>query len=60
MPGWLKSFTDYNPLSNLADAARNLINGGPVAHPVWMTVGWAAAITLATAPLAVAKFRRKT
>ncbi|MFF9847598.1 ABC transporter permease [Streptomyces litmocidini] len=60
MPGWLKSFTDYNPLSNLADAARNLINGGPVAHSVWMVLGWAALITLVTAPLAVAKFRKKT
>lgn len=60
MPGWLQTFTDYNPLSNLADAARNLINGGPVAHAVWMTLGWAAVITLVTAPLAVAKFRKKT
>ncbi|MER5962603.1 ABC transporter permease [Streptomyces sp. NPDC002057] len=60
MPGWLKAFTDYNPLSNLADAARNLINGGPVAHSVWMTLGWALAITVVTAPLAVTKFRKKT
>ncbi|WP_328944979.1 ABC transporter permease [Streptomyces sp. NBC_00250] len=60
MPDWLKAFTDYNPLSNLADAARNLINGGPVAHSVWMTLGWALAITVVTAPLAVAKFRKKT
>ncbi|WP_435970451.1 ABC transporter permease [Streptomyces sp. Qhu_M48] len=60
MPGWLKAFTDYNPLSNLADAARNLINGGPVAHSVWMTLGWALAITVITAPLAVTKFRKKT
>ncbi|MER7624279.1 ABC transporter permease [Streptomyces sp. NPDC126503] len=60
MPGWLETFTDYNPLSNLADAARNLINGGPVAHAVWMTLGWALVITLVTAPLAVSKFRKKT
>ncbi|MGI5483077.1 ABC transporter permease [Streptomyces lavendofoliae] len=60
MPGWLETFTDYNPLSNLADAARNLINGGPVAHSVWMTLAWAAGITLVTAPLAVARFRKKT
>ncbi|MEG3630026.1 ABC transporter permease [Streptomyces poriticola] len=57
MPGWLEEFTEYNPLSSLADAARNLINGGPVAHSVWMTLGWAVAITVVTAPLAVARFR---
>ncbi|MER8230670.1 ABC transporter permease [Streptomyces sp. NPDC101490] len=60
MPDWLETFTDYNPLSNLADAARNLVNGGPVAHSVWMTLGWSLAITVITAPLAVAKFRKKT
>ncbi|MEV6651130.1 ABC transporter permease [Streptomyces sp. NPDC051219] len=60
MPGWLQSFTDYNPLSNLADAARALMIGGPVAHSVWMTLAWSFGITVVTAPLAVAKFRRKT
>ncbi|WP_228447575.1 ABC transporter permease [Streptomyces paludis] len=60
MPGWLQWFTDYNPLSGLADAARGLINGGPVAHSVWMTLAWSAGITLVTAPLAVAKFRKKS
>ncbi|WP_434588794.1 ABC transporter permease [Streptomyces sp. A5-4] len=60
MPGWLQTFTDYNPLSNLADAARGLFIGGPIAQDVWMTLGWAALITLVTAPLAISKFRRKT
>ncbi|MER7955341.1 MULTISPECIES: ABC transporter permease [unclassified Streptomyces] len=60
MPGWLEAFTDYNPLSNLADAARAMINGTPVGDSVWMTLGWAVAITAVTAPLAVAKFRKKT
>ncbi|MEN8655377.1 ABC transporter permease [Streptomyces sp. 21So2-11] len=60
MPGWLQNFTDYNPLSNLADAARGLFSGGPIAQDVWMTLGWAALITLITAPLAISKFRKKT
>ncbi|MFI6683760.1 ABC transporter permease [Streptomyces sp. NPDC050485] len=60
MPGWLQSFTDYNPLSNLADAARGLMTGGPVAHSALMTVAWSVGITLVTAPLAVAKFRKRT
>ncbi|MFE3583355.1 ABC transporter permease [Streptomyces vinaceus] len=60
MPGWLQTFTDYNPLSNLADAARGLINGGAVAHPVTVTLIWSVAITAVTMPLAVRKFRQKT
>ncbi|AXE77604.1 MULTISPECIES: ABC transporter permease [Streptomyces] len=60
MPGWLQTFTDYNPLSNLADAVRGLMMGGPIAHSVWVTLGWAAVITAVTGPLAVAKFRKKS
>ncbi|MFF9480116.1 ABC transporter permease [Streptomyces sp. NPDC014733] len=61
MPGWLEGFTKVNPLSNLADAARALINGhGAVAHPALITLGWAAVITAVTMPLAVKKFRTKT
>ena len=60
MPGWLEGFTKVNPLSNLADAARALINGGPVAHSVWITLAWSVGITAVTAPLAVARFRKKT
>ncbi|GGX17204.1 ABC transporter permease [Streptomyces noursei] len=61
MPGWLEGFTKVNPLSNLADAARALINGqGAVAHPALITLGWTVVITAVTMPLAVRKFRSKT
>nr|WP_155073250.1 ABC transporter permease [Streptomyces taklimakanensis] len=59
MPDWLRSFTEVNPLSNLADAARHLVNGeGAVAGPATVTLLWAVAITAVTAPPAVARFRR--
>ncbi|GGZ21336.1 transport permease protein [Streptomyces inusitatus] len=60
MPDWLKTFADHNPLSNLADASRALINGGELASSVWATLGWAAAITVVTAPLAIRAFQKKT
>ncbi|GAA2611144.1 ABC transporter permease [Streptomyces tubercidicus] len=61
MPGWLQSFTEVNPVSTLADAARALMNGqGAVAHPTLITLGWAVAITAVAMPLAVSKFRKKT
>ncbi|MER6214035.1 MULTISPECIES: ABC transporter permease [unclassified Streptomyces] len=60
MPGWLQSFTDVNPLSNLADAARGLINGTPLGHSVWVTLAWSVGITAVTMPIAVRKFRQKT
>ncbi|WP_156725274.1 ABC transporter permease [Streptomyces apocyni] len=61
MPGWLQGFTAVNPLSNLADASRALINGtGAIAHPTLVTLAWAAGITLVTAPLAIRKFRSES
>ncbi|GAA2275493.1 transport permease protein [Streptomyces ruber] len=60
MPGWLRSFTEYNPLSSLADAARGLMSGGPVAHDLWVTLGWSVALTLVMAPVAIHKYRTKS
>ncbi|MFI1762959.1 ABC transporter permease [Streptomyces sp. NPDC020800] len=60
MPTWLQHFTDYNPLSTLADAARGLTTGGPVAHPLWVTLAWSVAITAVMAPVAIHKFRTKS
>ena len=60
MPGWLQGFTDYNPLSTLADASRGLMVGGPVAHDLWVTLGWSVAITAVMAPVAIHKFRTKS
>ncbi|MEU8851531.1 ABC transporter permease [Streptomyces sp. NPDC048564] len=59
MPGWLQSFTDVNPLSSLADAARGLMVGGPVAHDLWVTVAWSVGLTAIMAPIAIHKFRTK-
>ncbi|NGN66159.1 ABC transporter permease [Streptomyces sp. A7024] len=68
MPGWLEGFTKYNPLSNLADAARLLTQGDMPSNLVQHSLGtsvlwtllWAFAITAVTAPLAIRKFRSKT
>jgi ABC-2 type transport system permease protein len=52
MPGWLQAFVKVNPVSHLADAARDLMNntgGGAVA---WSLIA-IAAITLVFAPLAL-------
>ncbi|MFJ8474701.1 ABC transporter permease [Kitasatospora sp. NPDC094011] len=61
MPGWLQAFTKVNPLSALADASRALLNGqGAVAHPVMIVLIWSAVSTAIFAPLAVARFRKRT
>ncbi|MFZ3570893.1 MULTISPECIES: ABC transporter permease [unclassified Streptomyces] len=60
MPGWLQAFTDWNPISSLADACRGMMVGGPVAHDLWVTLGWTAVITAVMAPIAIRKFTTKS
>jgi oleandomycin transport system permease protein len=60
MPGWLESFTTYNPMSALADAARGLMTGGPIAHGLTVTLAWTAGLTLIMAPVAIRKFTKKS
>ncbi|MEU0114019.1 ABC transporter permease [Streptomyces bobili] len=60
MPGWLRNFTEFNPLSALADAARGLMIGGPVAHGLWVTLAWSAGLTAVMAPISIHKFRTKS
>jgi len=53
MPGWLRAFVDVNPLSQVATAARGLMNGtgGTGGALVWSVVA-TAVIILVSAPLA--------
>ncbi len=60
LPGWLQAWVKVNPVTQLTDAARGLMLGGPVAGPVWRTLAWALGIVLVFAPLAVRRYRRKT
>jgi oleandomycin transport system permease protein len=59
LPGWLQAWTKVNPVSNLADAARGMLVGGPIASPALKSVAWAVAITAVAAPLAVRVLRNR-
>ncbi len=68
LPGPLKAFAEWNPISTLADALRLLFGnptlGGtrpdiwPAQHPLAYTVLVSLAIIAVAAPLALAKYRR--
>jgi len=59
LPGWLQAWVKINPVTDVMEAARGLINGGPVAGPVHTTIAWSLGILAVFAPLAVAAYRRK-
>jgi ABC transporter DrrB family efflux protein len=60
MPGWLQAWSKANPVTLMAEAARSLMNGGPVARPVVESLLYAIAFTAVFAPLAVRAFKRRT
>ncbi|RCW40158.1 oleandomycin transport system permease protein [Halopolyspora algeriensis] len=59
MPGWLQAWVNVNPVSHLADTARGLMIGGPVAGPLVATLIWMVVIVAVFFPLAMWAYRRR-
>lgn len=59
MPGWLQSWASISPITKLADTARGLMLGGPVAGPLFSTLLWMVGIVAVFFPLAMWAYRRR-
>jgi ABC-2 type transport system permease protein len=68
MPGWLQPIAEWNPLSSLAAACRELfgnpnpaaaVQAWPAQHPELAVLCWSAAMLIVFAPLAVRLYRSK-
>jgi ABC-2 type transport system permease protein len=69
MPGWLQTIADWNPVSAVTSAVRELfgnpnpsasINAWPMQHPIVAAIVWSLAILAVFAPLAALLYRRRT
>jgi ABC transporter DrrB family efflux protein len=69
MPGWLQAIANWNPMSALAAASRELfgnpnpaasVQAWPMQHPELAVIGWSAVLLAVFAPLAVHLYRRKS
>ena len=69
MPPWLRAVAEWNPVSALTQACRELWGNGlpaaadaawPLQHPVAVSIAWSLLLTAVFAPLAVAAFRRRS
>jgi ABC-2 type transport system permease protein len=59
MPGWLQTFVEINPVSQMIYACRDLMNDGQItAHVGWAVLGCTVIVTV-FAPLAVRSYARK-
>jgi ABC-2 type transport system permease protein len=65
LPGWLQPFAEWNPVSTITAAMRDLFgnpnpssgSGFPADHPLLTTVLWSVVIVAIFAPLAVRRYR---
>ncbi|AUH67662.1 MULTISPECIES: ABC transporter permease [Gordonia] len=69
MATWLRTIAEWNPVSSLVQAMRQLWGNGPHAtdasalplqHPILATILWSVALTAVFAPFALRAFRRRT
>ncbi len=69
MPAWLRTIAEWNPVSALTQACRELWGNGlpapadaawPLQHAVPVSIAWSFVLTAIFAPLAVAAFRRRS
>ena len=69
MPSWLRTIAEWNPISSLVQASRELWGNGPPApadaalplqHPVLSTLLWSVLITAVVAPLAIKTFKARS
>jgi ABC-2 type transport system permease protein len=60
MPGWLQAFAKNQPVTQVVNAARSLMVGGPVhdTKAVWLSLAWTFGLLIVLAPLAVRKYRK--
>jgi len=68
MPGWLQAIADWNPVSAVCAAVRelwgnpnpsSLVQAWPMQHPIEASVIWSVVILAVAAPLAAHFFRRR-
>jgi ABC-2 type transport system permease protein len=69
MPGWLQAIANWNPVSAITAAVRDLfanpnpshtVNAWPMQHPVEAALLWSLAIMAVFVPLAAHLYRRRT
>jgi oleandomycin transport system permease protein len=59
LPGWLQAWVKINPVTQLSDAARGLLQGLPLGHSLTASLLWTGAILVVFAPLAMRAYRRQ-
>jgi ABC-2 type transport system permease protein len=59
MPGPVRWFAQYQPVTSIVDAIRDLFTGQPVGSDIWIALAWTVGILIVAYVFAMAIYRRK-
>ena len=59
LPGWLRAWTQVNPVTHVMDASRALLTGAPTGDSLALSLAWSAGLLVVLCPLAVLAYSRR-
>src|SRR5437763_15198749 len=60
MPGWLRTFAEHQPVTQIVNATRGLILNHPDPQTIWIAIAWCVGILIVFIPLSVRAYGRRT
>ncbi|MDP8925505.1 MAG: ABC transporter permease [Actinomycetota bacterium] len=60
IPGWLRAFVDYQPITQIVDAVRGFLLDQSGGTAGWQAFAWCAGILVVFVQLSVSLYRRTT
>ena len=59
MPGPLRAFADYQPVTSIVNAIRDLLTQQPVGTDIWIALAWCVGLLIVSYAVAMVIYRRK-
>lgn len=59
MPGPVRAFAEYQPVTSIVNAIRDLFAGQPVGSDIWIALAWLVGILLVAYAIAMVVYRRR-
>jgi ABC-2 type transport system permease protein len=59
MPGPVRAFADYQPVTSIVNTVRNLLTGQPVGSGIWTALAWCAGVLIVAYVFAGITYRRR-
>jgi len=59
IPGPLRVFAEYQPVTSIVNAIRDLLTGQPVGTDIWIALAWCVALLVVAYAVAMVIYRRK-